>query len=126
MSRGEFRQQRRDPPPAKLHRRADPQKTAGCRAARRNLGFGVAQFGEDAAAMFVIERPLVGQAETPRAAVGQPHPEPRLQRRKPAADRRRRRAQRERAGGNAARVDDCAKQLDVADAVSQAFSHVSV
>ena len=87
MLRGELRQQRRDPAPAKLHRRADLQKPSGGRAARRDLSLRVAQARKDALAMLVIERALVGQAEAPRAAIGQPHTEPRLERRQPAADR---------------------------------------
>ena len=69
--------------------------------------------------MFAIERALVGQAETPRAAFGKPHTKTPLQRRQAAADGGRRRAQRDSAGGNAARFYDGAKKLDVADAVPQ-------
>jgi hypothetical protein len=119
VPRGEFGQQGPDPAPAKFHWRADPQKASGCRAPRRHLGFGVSQSLEEAPAVFVIERALVGKAETPRAAIGKPHAKTRFQRRKTAADRGRRRAQRDSAGGNSPRLHDGAKKLDVADAVSQ-------
>jgi hypothetical protein len=69
----EFGQQGPDPAPAKLHRRANPQKASGRRAPRRHLGFGVPQVFQDVPAMLVIERPLVGQAETPCAAIGEPY-----------------------------------------------------
>ena len=69
--------------------------------------------------MLVIERALVGQTETPRAAIGQPHAQARFQRLDAAADSRRRGAQRLRAGGDAARLHDSAKKLDVAEAVRQ-------
>ena len=66
--------------------------------------------------MLVVERSLVSQTEAPRAAFGEAHPESRFQRRKPPADRGRGRTQGHRAGGNAARLDDGAKQFNVADA----------
>ena len=115
----EFGQQRGDPAPAQFHRRPDLEKTAGGGAARRDLGLGVAQIRQDAAAMLVIERALVGQPEAPRAALGESHAKARLQRRQPAADRRRRGAQRERAGGDAAGLHDGPEKLDIADAIRQ-------
>jgi len=59
--------------------------------------------------MLVIKRALIGQTETPRAAIGEPDTEPRFQRLDAAADRRRRGAERVRAGGDAARLHDRAK-----------------
>ena len=69
--------------------------------------------------MLVIERALVGQTETPRVAIRQPHAEARFQRLDAAADRGRRRAKGHSAGGDAACLHDRAKKLDVAEAVRQ-------
>jgi hypothetical protein len=69
--------------------------------------------------MLVIERPLVGQTETPRATISQPHAQARFQRLDTAADSGRRGPQRLCAGGDAARLRDSAKKLDVAKAVRQ-------
>jgi hypothetical protein len=90
MQRGEFGQQRSDPTPTELHRRANPQDASGCRPSRRHLGFGVPQVFKDVPAMLVIERALVGQTETSRAAISQPHAQARFQRLDAAADGRRR------------------------------------
>ena len=73
MLRGEFRQQGCDTAPAQFHRRSDFQQTPGCGAAGRDFRLGVAQGGEDAPAMLVIEPALIGQLKTPRAAFGEPH-----------------------------------------------------
>ena len=69
--------------------------------------------------MLVIERALVGQTETPCAAIGQSYAEARLQRLDATADCGRRRAKRLRPGGDAARIHDGAKKFYVAAAVRQ-------
>jgi len=60
---GQIRQQRRDPSPTKLRRRADLEEAARCRSPRRDFGFRVPQFGKQASAVLVVERSLVRETE---------------------------------------------------------------
>jgi hypothetical protein len=63
MKRREFGQQRSDPPPAKLHRRANPQGAPVVAPRPDTSASASRRVFEDGPTMLIIERALVGQTE---------------------------------------------------------------
>ena len=119
MAAHELGRQRSDAAPAHGHGRGHAYESAHLLPPLGELGFGVVDVGEDGLAALVIERPLVGEREPPRAALQQPHTEPRLQPRQPFAAHGRREAELASRGGEAAGGNGAHEQAHVVE-----FIHV--